>query len=51
MKSVVKDGEYLAEARKMVNSMITLWIMNVIDSKLHVSVAHVDLAQKVWENI
>jgi len=35
----------------MVNSMITSWIMNVIDPKLHPSMACVDTAQKMWENI
>jgi len=31
--------------------MITSWIMNVIDPKLHVGVAYVDSAQTMWENI
>ena len=31
--------------------MIQSWIMNVIDPKLHKSVAYVDSAQKLWENI
>jgi len=34
-----------------VNSMIVSWIMNVIDPKLHKSVAYVDSAQKLWKNI
>ena len=52
-KPTVKDGEYLTEANawEIVNSMITSWIMDVIDPKLHASVAYVDSAQTMWENI
>jgi len=52
-KPVVKDGVYSTEAVawEMVNSMITSWITNVIDPKLHASVAYVDSAQKMWENV
>ena len=35
----------------MVNSMITSWISNVIDPKLHASTAYADPAQAIWENI
>ena len=47
------DGKNLAEINtwEMVNSMIQSWIMNVIDPKLHKSVAYVDSAHKLWENI
>ena len=38
-------------AREIVNSMIQSWIMNVIEPKLHMSVAYVNSAQKLWENI
>ena len=38
-------------AWEMVNSMIQSWIMNVIEPQLHKSVAYVDLAPKLWENI
>jgi len=38
-------------AMKMVNSMITSWIMNVIDPKLHGSIAYVNAAHAMWENI
>ena len=49
----LKDDTNLAEANawEMVNSIIMSWIMNVIDPKLHPSVAYVDLAQRMWENI
>ena len=52
-KPILKDGTNSAEpnAREMVNSMITSWIMNIIDLKLHPSVAYVDTAQKLLENI
>jgi len=53
MKLVVTDGEYSAEANtwEMVHSMIMSSVMNVIDPKLHASVANVDSTQKMWENI
>ena len=35
----------------IVNSMVTSWILNVIDPKLHASVAYTDSAQSIWENI
>ena len=35
----------------MVNSMVTSWIMNVIDLKLHTSFAYVKYASALWENI
>ena len=35
----------------MVNSMITSWILNVIDPKLHTSVAYEDTGHKMWVNI
>ena len=50
---VKEDGKGLPEinAWEMVNSMIQSWLMNVIEPKLHKSVAYVDSAQKLWENI
>ena len=41
----------IANAWEMVNSMITSWIMNVIDPKLHASVACANFAHEMWENI
>ena len=41
----------MKNAWNMVNSMITSWILNVIDSKLHTSVAYEDIARKMWLNI
>jgi len=35
----------------IVNSMITSWILNVIDPNLHASTAYADSAQAIWENI
>jgi len=34
-----------------VNSMVTSWILNVIDPKLHASIVYTDSAQATWENI
>ena len=52
-KLVNKDIVYSTEANawKMMNFMITSWIMIVKDPKLHRSVAYVDSAKKMWENI
>ena len=35
----------------IVNSMITSWILNVIDPKLHASIAYANSARAIWENI
>ena len=35
----------------IVNSMVTSWILNVIDPNLHASIAYADSAQSMWENI
>ena len=52
-RPTVKKEEYSAElnAQKMVNSMVISWILNVLDPKMHASVAYVDSAHKMWENI
>ena len=42
-KPTEKEGEE-AKAWEMVNSMVLSWIMNVIDPRLHKSVAYVDTA-------
>jgi len=48
-----KDGKSLVEINvwEMVNSMIQSWIMNVIEPKLHKSVAYINSAQKLWKTI
>ena len=38
-------------AWEIVDSMITSWILNVIDPKLHTSIAYVDSAQEMWNDI
>jgi len=38
-------------AWEMVNSMICSWIINVIDPKLHMSIAYVEMAAVMWENL
>ena len=38
-------------AWNMVNSMIISWMLNVIDCKLHTSVAYEATAHKMWANI
>ena len=50
---MVKEGEDSAEANAwgIVNSMITSWIINVIEPKLHASVAYANSAHAMWENI
>jgi len=50
-KPILKDDTTFAEAKawKMINSMITSWIMNVIDPKLHPRVAYVDSIENVGE--
>jgi len=35
----------------IVNSMITSWILNVIEPRLHGSIAYADMPQAIWENI
>ena len=35
---------------EMVNSMVISWILNVLDPKLHASIAYIDPAHKMWEN-
>ena len=46
-------GEDLSEfnAWEMVNSMICSWIINVIDPKLHASVAYAETAYEMWQNL
>ena len=52
-RPVKEDGKSLAEINtwEMVNSIIQSWLTNVIEPTLHKSVAYVDSAQKLWENI
>ena len=49
MKTNMQSDEL--NAWKIINSMMTSWIMNVIDLKLHTSVAYVNLAQAMLNNI
>ena len=51
--SITKPTTDLEElsAGEIVNSMIRSWILNVIDWKLHTSVAYIDSAQEMWNNI
>ena len=41
----------MTNAWEMVNSMITSWIMNVIDLKLHGSIAYINSPHAMWQNI
>jgi len=52
-KPDVATGAKLVEmnAWVIVISMVTSWILNVIDPKLHASITYVDSAQSMWENI
>lgn len=34
----------------MINSIICLWILNVVNPKLHTSIAYADTAQDMWTN-
>ena len=51
MKPTQQKGEDLSElnAWKVVNSMICSWIINVIDPKLHTSVAYVETAYEMFK--
>ena len=46
-KPTVGEGEETAEANAwdMVNSMIMSWIINVINPKIHASIAYIESAQ------
>jgi len=52
-RPMVEKEEFLAELNvlEMVNSMVISWILNVLDPKLHASIAYVDSAHITWENI
>ena len=52
-KPTPQQGEDQSEliAWEMVNSMICSWIVNVIDPKLHASVAYADTTKSMWENL
>ena len=49
-KPTLQKGEDRSklDAWEMVNSMICSWIVNVIDPKLHTSVAYAETAQAMW---
>ena len=48
-KPEMQKGAYSAEANAwiIVNSMVTSWILNVIDPRQHASIAYSDLAQAI----
>ena len=48
-KLEMQKGAYSAEANAwiIVNSMVTSWILNVIDPKLYASIAYADLARTI----
>ena len=52
-KPIEKEGKYSegGKAWEMVNSMVMSWIMNVIDPRLHKSVAYGATTKQLWENI
>ena len=52
-KPEIKKRQYSPEANAwtIVNSMITSWIIDVINPKLDTSIAYADSAQAIWENI
>lgn len=45
------QGGAKLQAWEMVNSMVCSWILNVIDPRLRASVAFLDTAQAVWNNL
>jgi len=48
-----KEGEEFleADAWDMANSMLCLWLANVIDSKLRISIAYSDIAKITWDDM
>jgi len=46
-----KDDPSEINAWKTVNSMICLWILNVVDPKLRTSIAYVETAREMWTNL
>lgn len=51
-RPAAKDGDDSeVQAWEMVNSMVSSWILNVINPKLHTSVASVDTAKLMWETL
>ena len=50
-KPTPKEGEDQSEliAWEKANSMICSWIVNVIDPRLHISVAYTETAKSMWE--
>jgi len=53
IKSKVKAGKNSNQINtwEIVNAMIMSYVMNMIDPKLHMSIAYVDSAQKMWDSI
>ena len=48
-----KEGEEFSErdAWDMTNSMLCSWLLNVIDLKLRTSIAYLDTAKVMWDNL
>ena len=49
----MKEGDDPTEYNvwDMVNTMLCSWIINVIDPKLHTSIAYVETAAMIWVNL
>ena len=45
------NGKAKLQAWTMVNSMVSSWLINVIDLKLRTSVAYVETAEGMWQNL
>ena len=52
-KPDIATGAKAAEVNAwvIVNSMVTSWILNAIDPKLHATIAYADSTQSIWQNI
>jgi len=49
--TISEKDSAMENAWNMVNSMISSWIMNVIDPNLHASIAYVEFVHEICENI
>lgn len=51
-KPEIKEGDFTEHhAWDMVNSMVCSWLLNVIEQKLHPSVAYAETAKAMWEDL
>jgi len=46
-----EDDPNEIKACEMVNSMICSWIVNIVNPKLHPSIAYGDTARNMWTNL